>query len=148
MAVFQAGVGVASGMKCQACLHTKRSAHRRRQGVMMKLAINIKSYQWWYWFITLIAMIVGLSGTTEGFYVVVLVSVIQFMHFTISGGFTAFATQVRFVYAIFTLIALFDPTRIFYWVLLVGTVMVTLFDRCIIARVLILMPWNRNVKLS
>lgn len=114
----------------------------------MKLTIDFKSLEWWYWFVTLVAMITGLSGVVEGFYVVILVSVIQFTHFMISRGFTAFPTQVRFVYGIFTIIALFDPTHIFYWVLLIGTVMVTLFDRCIIARVLILMPWNKNEKLS
>jgi len=115
---------------------------------MMKFKIDFKSLVWWYWFITLIAMITGLAGIIEGFYVVIFVSLIQFIHFMILRGFTAFPTQVRFVYGIFTIIALFDPTRIFYWALLVGTIMVTLFDRCVIARVLILMPWNKNVKLS
>jgi len=114
----------------------------------MKLELNFKSDEWWYWFITLIAMIAGLSGIVEGFYVAILVSVIQFVHFTISLGFSAFPTQVRFVYGIFVFIALFDPTRIFYWILLIGTVMVTLFNRCTIARVLLIMPWNKNVKLS
>lgn len=96
---------------------------------------------------TLIAMSVGLAGVIEGYYVVILVSIIQFIYFTALHGFTAFPTQVRFVYGIFTIIALFDPTRIFYWALLIGTVMVTLFNRCMIARVLILMPWNKDVKL-
>ena len=114
----------------------------------MKLTVNAKSFEWWYWFITLIAMITGLAGTIEGFYVVILTSIVQFIHFTAKKGFTAFPTQVRFVYGIFVIVALFDPTRIFYWALLVGTVMVTLFDRCIIARVLILMPWNKGVHLS
>ena len=114
----------------------------------MKLKIEFTSVEWWYWFITLIAMITGLSGIVEGFYVVILVSVIQFIHFTTSLGFVAFPTQVRFVYSIFVIIAFFDPTYIFYWLLLIGTVMVTLFDTCFIARVLILMPWNKNVKLN
>ena len=114
----------------------------------MKPKIDFKSVYWWYWFVTLIAMTAGLSGIIEGFYVVILVSTIQFVHFLAVRGFTAFPTQVRFVYGIFTILALFDPTRLFYWALLVGTVMVTLFDRCIIARVLILMPWNKGVKLS
>lgn len=114
----------------------------------MKLKIDFKSLEWWYWFVTLIAMITGLAGIVEGFYVVILVSVIQFIHFTTSRGFAAFPTQVRFVYGIFVIIALFDPTLIFYWLLLFGTVMVTLFDSCFIARILILMPWNKNVKLS
>ncbi len=113
----------------------------------MKLKIEFQSIEWWYWFITLILMIAGLTGIVEGFYAVILVSVVQFVHFMISRGFAAFPTQVRFVYAILVIIALFDPTRIFYWALLIGTVMVTLFDTCFIARLLIFMPWNKNVKL-
>jgi hypothetical protein len=113
----------------------------------MKLAIDLKSLKWWYWFVTLLAMIAGLSGVRAGFYAVIAVSVVQFVHFTFASGFTAFPTQVRLVYAIFVTLALFDPSGIFYWALLVGTVMVTLFDRCIIARVLVLMPWNKDVKL-
>lgn len=114
----------------------------------MKLKIDYTSIYWWYWFVTLIAMFAGLSGFAEGFYVVIIVSIVQFAHFWTRSGFTAFPTQVRFVYGIFTIIGLLDPTRFLYWALLIGTVMVTLFDRCIIARVLILMPWNKDVKLS
>jgi len=114
----------------------------------MKLKINLTSIEWWYWFVTLIAMITGLSGVVEGFYVVIIVSIVQFIHFSIKNGLTSFPAQVRLVYGSFVIIALFDPTRIFYWALLLGTVMVTLFDRCIIARVLIMMPWNKNEKLS
>ena len=114
----------------------------------MKLKIEIKSLEWWFWFVTLIAMIAGLSGIIEGYYLVIFVSVIQFIYFTTKRSFSAFPTQVRFVYAIFTIIALYDPSTILYWALLVGTVMVTLFDTCFIARVLIMMPWNKNEKLS
>jgi len=114
----------------------------------MKFKVDLKSIEWWFWFVALVAMITGLSGVKEGFYLAIVVSVIQFVYFTVIRGFTAFPTQVRFVYAIFTIIALFDPTIIFYWALLVGTVMVTLFNTCFIARILILMPWNKNEKLS
>ena len=114
----------------------------------MKLAVDFKSLEWWFWLVTLIAMITGLAGSIEGFYIVIVVSVVQFIYFASSKGMIAFPTQVRLVYGIFTIIALFDPTRIFYWALLVGTIMVTLFNRCIIARVLIMMPWNKNEKLT
>ncbi len=114
----------------------------------MKLKLDFKSLEWWYWSVTLVAMVAGLAGVIQGFYLVIIVSVFQFAHFTISRGFSAFPTQVRFVYGIFVIVAFFDPTRIFYWLLLVGTVMVTLFNTCFIARVLILMPWNKGVKLS
>jgi hypothetical protein len=114
----------------------------------MKFKIDFKSLDWWYWFITLIAMTVGLTGIVEGFYAVILVSIIQFVHFTISRGFVAFPTQIRFVYGIFVIVAMYDPTRIFFWLLMIGTVMVTLFDTCFIARLLIFMPWNKNIKLT
>jgi hypothetical protein len=111
---------------------------------VMKLQINFKSLEWWYWFVTLIAMIIGFLGMVQGFYGVIFVSVVQTVHFSVSRGFTAFPTQVRFVYGLFTIAALFDPTRILYWVLLIGTIMVVLFNRCFIATVLKLMPCNRN----
>jgi hypothetical protein len=114
----------------------------------MKLAIDLMSLKWWYWFVTLLAMMAGLAGLQEGFYVVIAISLVQCVHFAMSSGLTAFPTQVRLVYTLFVTLALFDPSRIFYGALLVGTVMVTLFDRCIIARVLVLMPWNKGVKLS
>lgn len=114
----------------------------------MKFKVDLTSLEWWFWFVTLVTMIAGLSGIKEGFYLVIAVSAIQFIYFTLKRGFTAFPTQVRFVYAIFAIIALFDPSTIFYWALLVGTIMVTLFDTCFIARILIFMPWNKNVKLS
>lgn len=99
-------------------------------------------------FATLLAMIVGLSGMVARFYLVIAGSVVRFIHFASSSGFTAFPRQVRLVYALCVIIALFDPSRIFCWALLVGTVAVTFFDRCIIVRVLLLMPWKKSVKRS
>ena len=113
----------------------------------MELKIDFKSLNWWYWFITLIFMIIGVTGRVEAFYIVILVSVIQFIHFMISDGFMALDTQVRLVYAVFTIVAfMLLPNLIFYWVLLFGTLMVILFDRCMISNVLKLMPWSKKLK--
>lgn len=114
----------------------------------MKLKVDPGSVHWWYWFATLVAMIVGLTGRVEGFYLVVAISALQFAHFAITDGAYALSTQVRLVYGVLTAIALFDPTRILYWALLVGTVMVTFFGRCMIEKVLARMPWNRAVRAS
>lgn len=114
----------------------------------MKFKIVPQSLEWWFWAITLVAMISGLAGVLEGFFAVMLVSAVQVIYFWVLRGFVAFPTQVRTVYFAFTVIAFFDPTRIFYAALLVGTFMVTFFDRCIIARVLARMPWNKDEKLS
>lgn len=121
------------------------SAERGRK---MELKIDLRSIYWWFWAVTLVGIIAGLSGKVEGYYGVMGVSLIQTIYFSIERGFAAFPTQVRLVYFACTVIAFFDPTRIFFWMLLVGTVMVTLFDRCIIARVLVKMPWNKGVSLT
>jgi hypothetical protein len=83
-----------------------------------------------------------------GFYGVIVISIIQTIEYILLKGVFAFPSQVREVYAVFVLVALFDPTRIIYWMLLVGTFMVTFFGRCIIARVLAVMPWNKGVQLT
>jgi len=67
----------------------------------MELKIDFKSLDWWYWFISLILIIIGVTGRVEAFYIIILVSVIQFIHFTISDGFAALDTQVRLVYAVY-----------------------------------------------
>jgi len=114
----------------------------------MQFKIAPQSLEWWFWAVTLAAMIAGFAGLREGFLAVMLVSAVQFAYFWALRGFSAFPTQVRTAYFALTVIAFFDPTRIFYAALLVGTFMVTFFDRCIIARVLVHMPWNKGVKLS
>ncbi len=128
-------------------------------GERVKFPINPASREWWYWALTLVCMIIGLSAnymageqatqlSAYGFYGVILISVIQTIEYILLKGATAFPSQVREVYTAFVIIALFDPTRIFYWMLLVGTFMVTFFGRCIIARALVMMPWNSGVKLT
>lgn len=114
----------------------------------MRFKVDVRSLHWWFWAVTLVAMIAGLAGRIEGFWAVMLVSAVQVAWFWARQGFTAFPTQVRSVYFAFTVLAYLDPTRLFYWALLFGTVMVTLFDRCFIARVLAHMPWNREVRLA
>lgn len=125
----------------------------------MKLAINPTSREWWYWALTLVCMVIGLAAnympgdqmaqlSAYGFYGVIVISMVQTIEFILLKGAFAFPSQVREVYTAFVIIALFDPTRILYWMLLVGTIMVTLVGRCIISRVLVMMPWNKVVELA
>jgi hypothetical protein len=125
----------------------------------MKVYVNPQSREWWYWALTLICMIVGLAAnymagdeaaqlSAYGFYGVIVISMVQSIEYVMRTGAFSFPSQVRLVYTAFVIIALFDPSLIFYWMLLVGTFMVTFFGRCIIARVLALMPWNKGVVLT
>ncbi len=124
----------------------------------MKFQIDPDKIDWWYWAVTLVCLITGLASgyvsgdraaviSLYGFYGAIGVSWIQVIHFSARTGTVSFPSQVRLAYALFVTVALFDPTRIFYWMLLLGTIMVTFFDRCVIARVLAHMPWNKGVQL-
>jgi hypothetical protein len=111
---------------------------------LVNCTLHVRAVTWWYWFLAFGAMVVGFSGRMEGYYVVLAISTVAAFHCVIADGLTALQTQVRLVYLTLAGIALLDPTHIVWSVVLLGTVMVTFFDRCVIARVLRRMPWNRN----
>jgi hypothetical protein len=117
---------------------------RRTLDQIIKFKTAPATIDWWYWMLTLLAMIAGFAGRIEGYYAVVALSGVQFIHFLLKDGFMALTTQVRLVYGAFTVLALLDPSRLLFGVLLLGTIMVTFFDRCLIAKVLLTMPWNQE----
>jgi hypothetical protein len=110
----------------------------------MKFKIAPATIDWWYWVLTLGAMIAGFAGRIEGFYFAVVISAAQFVHFLLKDGLAALTTQVRLVYGSFVLLALLEPSRVLFGLMLIGTVMVVFFDRCVIAKVLMMMPWNHG----
>jgi len=112
----------------------------------MKLRIDVKSIEWWFWTVTLVFIIAALAGWTPGFGAVIAVSLVQTIFFALrTGSAFSFPSQVRIVYFACTLLGLWVAGRFICYVLLaLGTVMVVLFDRCGIALVLKLMPWNKG----
>lgn len=61
---------------------------------------------------------------------------------------TSFPVQVREVWLAFMLIAMLPGMGWLYLLLFLGMILVVFFDRCGIARVLVLMPWNQGVSLK
>ena len=115
----------------------------------MRPVINPGTIDWWFWPIIFVFLLSGMFGWPQGFYFVIVISAIQSIYFIIKvKSLRAFPAQVRFVYFLFTIIGILDPTRIWYGLMTVSTFMVAFFDKCILARILILMPWNKNVKPS
>jgi hypothetical protein len=91
-------------------------------------------------------IIAALAGWTTGYYVVMAISAVQVLLFLVKEkSLTAFPTQIRVVYFVMTLFGFWPGVRLFiYAFLLVGTIMVTFFGRCVIALMLKPMPWNRT----
>ena len=115
----------------------------------MKPVIHPGSLEWWFWPVIFSFLLSGMLEWPQGFYVVIGISAFQSAYFIIKEkSFRSFPSQVRFVYFLFTIIGLFDPTHIWYGLMTLSTFMVAFFDKCLLARMLILMPWNRNVKPS
>jgi hypothetical protein len=113
----------------------------------MKLSIDLKSTEWWIWTITLVFLIAAVAGWTPGYFAVIMVSFLQIPYIALrSKSIISFASQVRIVYFGLTLFGLWKAGRVYLFAaLVIGTVMVVLFDRCSIALVLKKMPWNADV---
>ncbi len=112
----------------------------------MKLKLEFRDIFWWFWTVTLVFIIAAIAGWTPGYYVVMVISAIQVVVFLLrEQSVSAFPTQIRIVYFVWTLTGLWPAVRLpFYIVLLLGTIMVVFFGRCSIAMVLKHMPWNRD----
>ena len=115
----------------------------------MKPVIHPDTIEWWFWPIIFIFLLSGMIGWSDGFILVIIISAIQSVYFIVKEkGLKAFPSQVHFVYFLFTVIGILDPTRIWYGLMTLSTFMVTFFDKCLLARILILLPWNKGVKPS
>jgi len=116
----------------------------------MQFKMDVKTIDWWFWAVTLFLIITALAGWRPGYYLVMAISAVQVVYFTwTKRSLVAFPTQVRIFYFLITLFGLIQLLRVpFFIVLLIGTFMVTFFDRCTLARILLYMPWNRDVQLG
>lgn len=111
--------------------------------------ILYREISWWYWAVTSVLLIVGLAGRFEAFYLAIVLSAFQVVHFRLrEGSFAAFPVQVRVAYTGILLLALWPPVHWLFWIPAIGTVAQVLFGYCTLARLLSLLPWNRREPLS
>jgi hypothetical protein len=112
----------------------------------MKPKMDVKSIEWWFWTVTLLLIIAAVAGWMPGYGLVMLVSAVQVVYIAVrTGSAFSFPSQVRIAYFAYTLLGLWEAGRVYCYALLVlGTAMVVFFDRCGIALVLKLMPWNKG----
>jgi hypothetical protein len=112
----------------------------------MKLQINPRDIRWWFWLVTLVFIIAALAGWNPGYYIVIAISAVQVVFFLIQEkSISSYPVQIRIVYFAFSLFGFWPGIRFFmYIILLLGTIMVTFFGRCVIALGLKYMPWNKT----
>jgi hypothetical protein len=94
-------------------------------------------------------LVAGLAGRRGALFLVPAVSVVHLLHFWArSRSLAAFSVQVRLAYTGLTLAAQVDVTQGLFLALTTGTLALVLFGYCPLARMLSLMPWNRQAPLS
>lgn len=119
------------------------------EGKRMKLSIKYNEIDWWFWAVIGATIGLGLIGVDWGYTVALMVSAANLVYFVARDqSLVSFPVQVREVWLVFMLIAMLPGMGWFYVLMFVGMILVVFFDRCGIARVLILMPWNKGVELK
>ena len=113
------------------------------------MMILYRHVSWWYWTITALLLITGLTGRLWGFYLATALNVVQVVHFYLrEGSFISFPVQVRIAFTALLLLALWGPMNWLFWLPAIGTSAQVLFGYCPMARCLSLMPWNRREPIS
>jgi hypothetical protein len=108
-----------------------------------------KKVSWWLWLVTAVFLTAGASGWTSGFYAATILAACQVIYFALNEGSPkAFPVQVRIAFFMLMIAALWEPLRFLYWLPAIGTWVLVLTGYCLLARLLSLMPWNRNERLS
>jgi len=109
-----------------------------------------KQIVWTYWFATGILLAAYFVGNwTDAIYAVITLAALQAAHFLVlDRRLMSFPVQVRVAYVLWTTAGLWEPLFFFHWIQFAGTWAVVTVGVCPLARMLLLMPWNRDEKLS
>ncbi len=102
-----------------------------------------------YWLATIPMLMVALATGGLGFLPVAALTVAQGIHYTIrERSATAFSVQVRLAYLALLALSLLPHLVWIAWAQLAGTTVRVIFNYCILARTVSLLPWNRSVRLT
>ena len=111
--------------------------------------ILYRDISWWYWAASEVLLVAGLAGVAGAFPLVVVLALVQVIHFrTREGSFAAFPVQVRLAYAAIVITAPWPPLNWVYWLPAIGTMAQVTVGYCPLARTLSLLSWNRTDPLT
>lgn len=111
--------------------------------------LDYRSIAWWYWLASAGLLTAGMAGwpfgATRGFLYAIGLTLVQLVHFAWrERSLVAFPLQVRLGYLLLLLICLPPAMWWLYWLPLLGTWAQVLFGYCLMARMVSLLPWNRQ----
>ena len=113
------------------------------------LMLDYKDYGWWYWLASTICLWLAVTVHPMAYEWALLIAAVQLIHFSFAqGGVTKFPVQIRLGYLSFLLLALPEGFEWTLWIPAVGTLARVLFGYCIMARMLMLLSFNRQINLT
>jgi hypothetical protein len=102
-----------------------------------------------YWQATALLLTAHFGGWPHGLAFALGLNVVQVVHFlAVRRTLRALDVQVRCLYLAVLILGLWPPLGALHVLQLAGLVALLVADYCLAARMLVLMPWNRNVPLS
>lgn len=106
-------------------------------------------WTWWAWSATAILLTIGLLGWPNAFAAALALTALQTLVMLVRERRpTAFPVQLRLAYLLLLGICYLPPLRWLYWLPALGTFALVIFGYCLMARLLSLLPWNRQEALS
>ena len=106
-------------------------------------SLETDQVHWWYWMVTLGLIGAGFGGVSGAFEAVVALAAVQVVHYGwLRRSVRALAVQVRITALLLFSLGLVVP--VVFAPLAVGLLARCAFNYCFAARVLKLMPWNRD----
>jgi len=104
-----------------------------------------KEMDWWYWLVTDGLLIGSLAGWPWDIYPAIALTSIQTVHYLVrERRIAAFPVQVRLSYLLLLVLGMYPPLGFIHWIQLAGTTAVVMVGYCPLARIMVLMSWNRR----
>jgi hypothetical protein len=110
---------------------------------------DLRDIGWWYWLASSLSLWLALTINPAAFNVALLIGAFQLLHYIIAErSVTAFPVQIRIGYLCVLLTAVPEAYQWILWIPAIGTTLRVLTGYCIMARNLMLLPFNRQEKLT
>ena len=111
--------------------------------------LEYKKESWWFWLVTVIFLSLGVLSAPVFYKCAIFITIFQIVYFCSKlQVLTSFPIQVRVCYLCLLFIAQPEGLQWLYWIPTIGTWAQVLFGYCLMARIVSMLPWNREEKLS